>query len=217
MWTVKKLRLLASRCNTAAEMTKISKSAVNAVYRLGLADELFDHMQDGRENNKGKARLTEEMITFRLQERAIQVVGTYNGLTEPLPCLCLACGTEWSPRPTDLFQGCGCPSCANSGFQFDKPAYFYLYNIDDTYLGFGITGKPKRRHKTHAYNLTQQDKSFTLLDQQLFTLGRDAFLFESLVKKTFTRMDSGVEGFRKESISINNLETVKLMLTESLI
>ncbi len=30
----------------------------------------------------------------------------------PTPAHCLACGHEWSPRPSDVQQGCGCPRCA---------------------------------------------------------------------------------------------------------
>lgn len=41
----------------------------------------------------------------------IHILGTYRGAKTPVMCECLQCGDKWSPQPTNLLNGCGCPRC----------------------------------------------------------------------------------------------------------
>ena len=44
----------------------------------------------------------------------VKVLGKYIKAISPIKCECLLCGNIWSPRPTTLLNGIGCPSCNHS-------------------------------------------------------------------------------------------------------
>ena len=43
---------------------------------------------------------------------SIEVLGTYSSYHSPIECRCHRCGYTWSPRPSKLLAGRGCPRCS---------------------------------------------------------------------------------------------------------
>lgn len=44
----------------------------------------------------------------------VKVIGSYKNVDTPIECECLICGYKWSPRPSVLLRGSGCPRCAGN-------------------------------------------------------------------------------------------------------
>ena len=60
-------------------------------------------------------RTTEEFITeLQIINPSIQVIGEYEGSSKPIQCKCSVCCYQWSPLPSNLLTGVGCPKCAKS-------------------------------------------------------------------------------------------------------
>ncbi len=117
---------------------------------------------------------------------------------------------DFLQTPNDHLCGYGCAKCSTGGFRSDKPAEVYLYAIDNTYLGFGITGEPKARHRDHRRNLAGRE--FKLLSTHEFNNGVDAENIEKeLYKLPFLGLD--VVGFRRECVSLDLLDEVKTILS----
>jgi hypothetical protein len=67
------------------------------------------------------------------------------------------CGHEWSPRPTHLSDGHGCPACATYGYDPSKPGYLYLMERPGEQQ-IGITNVPDDRlgrHRRDGWSLVE--------------------------------------------------------------
>lgn len=65
----------------------------------------------------GSIPFTQERFLKELKKRSpyyssIKILGKYTGMLNPIECKCVICGREWSPIPSSLLQGSGCPDCA---------------------------------------------------------------------------------------------------------
>lgn len=61
----------------------------------------------------------------------IDVIGTYVNANTPILCRCKICGREWSPLPSNILSGHGCPQCCLSFGE--KAVSLYFKNNDIWY------------------------------------------------------------------------------------
>ncbi len=173
--------------------------------------------KNGKRNIKKEAKIFKKRMIKRKPN--IEIISKYKGLKYKIKYKCKSCSHEWSSLAKSMLYNkeTGCPACNIGGFQPDREAELYLYNINDTYLGFGITGVPKRRHYEHSVNLNDSDYDFKHTHSFTFKNGQTAHDVESKIKDKFVRMDSGVDGFRYESVSIDYLDAVLLLIEREMI
>lgn len=82
-----------------------------------------------------------------------------------------------------LNQGHRCKMCSVTGFNPNKPAYFYVQCLSDRFLKFGITNRtPEKRMAAQAGKSVYSHK---LIYQKRFDKGIDAIALETMIKKTF--------------------------------
>ena len=127
---------------------------------------------------------------------------------------CIICrehGPFWQIH-SDHLQAKGCRDCGKYGFQPQLPAQLYLYNIEDRWLGFGITGDAKTRHARHRRTLRNVEHE--LIHTFEFEEGANAHEIETLLKQKFVMVDIGYDGFRTEATSISYLDSVLNIIEE---
>lgn len=63
----------------------------------------------------------------------IEILGEYRNNKTPIPFKCKVCNHEWSPLPTNLLKGCGCPKCGNatSGAKQRKTTNQFIKELAD--------------------------------------------------------------------------------------
>ncbi len=84
----------------------------------------------------------------------------------------------------------------------DTKKTFYMYHIKlgKGILGYGITSNPKRRHKEHIQNFTDNG----ILAEKIFQIRDDIQFIEELelkIKQMFPQVDIGIDGFKNEATS----------------
>jgi hypothetical protein len=115
--------------------------------------------------------------------------------------------------PSDHLGGKGCPSCAKTGFQPDRPAVLYVFNITSPlvqFTGFGITKNYKQRLQQHTCTLTKHSASIDKMFSTHFDTGAQAAKVETLLQQTFPLCleASNIEGFKTESTTATFSEVV---------
>ena len=156
-----------------------------------------------RNTNIGMARntLPEEELTRRFKEFPV-VVEEYCGRVSGRSLVtCKTCGYSWRTSVKCLTSGRGCPSCAKAGYNVSLVGHFYVIRIatiTETYLGFGITNRLKRR-------LAEHQKSFRdhgAIGELIFTHdghGHDIQAIERTAIEQFEIANTGIPGFIKEA------------------
>jgi len=182
----------------------------------------FEQTPNGHTNKKGGCRKcanVHQPTTDEWVEKAKEVHGdkydyskvVYKRGRSKVIIICPEHGPFWQ-IPNNHLHGKGCPKCGKYGFQPQLPAQLYLYNIEDRWLGFGITGDAKTRHTTHSCTL--KDVEHELIHTFEFEEGANALEIETLLKQKFVTVDTGYDGFRTEAISINYLPAVLNIIEE---
>lgn len=91
---------------------------------------------------------------------------------------------DFNQVPAEHLQGKGCPSCAENGFQPNKPAYLYYLKIttEDGKILYkiGITN----RTVNERFNLTDLSK-VEIVKQKLYDNGQDALDWETKLKRMY--------------------------------
>jgi predicted nucleic acid-binding Zn-ribbon protein len=86
---------------------------------------------------------------------------------------CTNCGNVWKVRPRAVvYDNSGCPSCAKTGFDLNKPAILYYVKIqylNEIYYKIGVTNRTVRKRLNR-----DGDKLITILLEEKFELGKDA-------------------------------------------
>lgn len=111
----------------------------------------------------------------------------YNGAFEKVTIVCPEHG-DFEQAATDHLSGRGCSSCANSGFQRDKPAILYYLRIEDmtrTVYKIGITNRtvedrfrPNDLSKISVLNVTHFDNGVDCYEAEQKILKQfDAFKY----------------------------------------
>jgi hypothetical protein len=131
----------------------------------------------------GKAISEDDAIAY-LESRGFEPLESYPGSQIPWRMKHLSCGQSVSPRLNSLkyavTDGEGCAKCADSTFNFSKPAELYLI----THQNFGshkigIAGATKKRvdqHKRHGW---------TLVQKKTFETGQEAYFVEQEILSWF--------------------------------
>lgn len=96
-----------------------------------------------------------------------------------------------------------------------KKAYLYLYNIDDKYLGYGITIDIRERNKTHQTTFARHRKKGTLIYVFEGT-GQEVEQVEYSMKQKLTLTNLRIDGFRAEATNLNSLDKVLTKFTKNL-
>lgn len=125
---------------------------------------VFTNNDAGCPNCAGVARVTEAEFRRRLRRQhrgRIKLIGPYRGYGNKTQFMCEnhRCGHTWSIQPVRLTSSkpTGCPACAESGFDINKPAWLYLMGKPDEQQ-FGITNDLGGRLQKH------EREGFLLLD-----------------------------------------------------
>ena len=132
----------------------------------------------------------------------------YQGNKRKVQILCPIHGYFWQ-TPDHHLNGSGCPSCTKNGFNAEKPAELYIYQICNSsgeYAGFGITGSPKSRHLRHSKSFKLSGSRGTLTHTFEFNKGADALCLENTIKDQLNCVDSGVIGFKTEAIKYTDID-----------
>ena len=74
--------------------------------------------------------------------------GDYRGAHTKCVCQCVKCHSEWTPTVDNLINGGkGCPSCADYGYDPNKPATLYALRSEcGRMVKIGISNNHKQRH-----------------------------------------------------------------------
>lgn len=150
--------------------------------------------------------LTKNIVNDRLKFRGIELIEEYvNAQTRVL----FRCSSdhEWRAEPGAIMYGNGCPMCACSGFNPNKPAHAYVLNFGD-YIKYGISNNLKVRLKSHRRN----NGIFTLVLSHLFESGIDALNWENNIKNKF-----GGNYVTKRQCPDGYTETLSLSLLKEII
>ncbi|ELS8110641.1 hypothetical protein QPC82_003933 [Escherichia coli] len=141
----------------------------------------------------GNAKLTTESATRIVMDFAIErglgevIIGFDGGYkkynTRNLRVLCPVHG-EWLVSYDNYMRGRGCASCADHGFQFNKPGYVYIQKITGVVSAgkIGITNKtPEERMAKHK-RLSKLNHEIVF--SHYFEDGNKVWEIERLVKST---------------------------------
>ena len=177
-----------------------------------------------------KTSITNCIVTT-MPELAKEWHPTKNGIKRPFDYtrnsnkrawwLCKKCNYEWNSIIGNRSKGRGCQQCAETGFNPDKPAYFYAMEISGSsgvwwYKG-GISSNPEHRRYQIDYSLRKNGMSLEvkLLQTIRFERGADAkelesklLHIESIRTKTIEKFDGNSELFNVNPIQYANENTL---------
>lgn len=142
-------------------------------------------------NDRGsfnKTSLTAKIEKLRSIHPEYTVVDSINGLVmEIWEFYCNSCEMTFSAR-YDNIVGSGirkpqkpCKCGYRGGFNYKEKGYFYILQIEDSYLKFGITNETERRWK----QLEKEYKNCGLLMCLHFEPGREVEVIEKIIKLVF--------------------------------
>ena len=98
-----------------------------------------------------KRKTHEQFISeMRNINPSIMVIGEYKNGNTPIECECLKCGYRWSPRPSNLLSGTGCPKCASkaNGVSRRKTQEQFEAEVHSHNPHIRITGQYRGAHKS---------------------------------------------------------------------
>lgn len=124
----------------------------------------------------------------------------YTNLNKKIIVTCPIHG-DFSQNANSHIRGCGCPSCGESGFNPDVPAFIYVLSIEGpvgSFTGYGITGSMERRLREHKQKL----KAFGYEISEVYSAPIEGSLARSLENKILNNFESTpqeVVGFKREA------------------
>ena len=137
------------------------------------------------------------------------------GSTKKLSWVC-SLGHKWIATPNNRASGNNCPSCANHGYDPNRPGYFYLIeHLDLELFQIGITNSPKNRIRDHERrgwvvielrgpmdgHLTRQ-----LEISSLFALKSRGAIFGS--KSSLEKFSGYSEAWTKPSLKVTSIKQI---------
>lgn len=132
----------------------------------------------------------------------IEIIGRFEGVDKKTDVSCTVCSHKWLTTLSDIKRGRGCPKCAKTGFDRDKPAHFYVVSFSDV-VGFGISNYVKERLWKHKTTISRRGWSMTVL-QVYSGSGADIEDMEIYLKNKLPIYNAGVKGFKTESVEEYN-------------
>lgn len=140
----------------------------------------------------------------------------YAGIHEYVTIVCPKHG-PFEQVANSHMRGCGCPSCAEHGFDPDQPATVYVLAIisdGSAFAGYGITRDLDTRLRAHRKKLSEAGWTIARLHFAEFAYGRDALEVETLIKQTFNLNAQDIDGFRTEATHPCNYESIIRLVDE---
>ena len=166
---------------------------------------VFTNNDAGCPNCAGVARVTEEEFKRRLlnvSNGSIRLDDKYHGYGNKTWFRCLRndCGFRWEIQPVRLTSSSptGCPACTPTGFNPEKPAWFYLMHKSGEQQ-VGITNHPIQRISKHRRD------GWSLLDIRGPGNGSNVMHYEKCIK-IWLRNEIGLIKGKLENWSTINLE-----------
>lgn len=171
-----------------------------------------------------KRRPKQDFLDF-IKIKGFRLLGDYVDTNIKAELECTKCSCKWSPPPTKVFGGTGCPDCARDKTAFqtyhNKPTYLYYIkiihnNIIQYKVGVSLSYKNhknvldsvKRRYSVEYKN---KDISIEILNSEFHEDGYNAYLNEQIIVRGFSNfrinkndqiLDSGyTETFTKDVIT----------------
>jgi len=136
-------------------------------------------------DGRNSMAVTHPELASEYQGDATKIIAT----TETkLPWKCGTCDNEWQAQGYNRVYGTGCPSCAESGFKPNEPAYCYLlkYVFTDETIRYkqGISNNVKIRVSKLRFEVNKvfPETKVALIDQMYFEVGQDALDLENHFK-----------------------------------
>ena len=135
----------------------------------------------GIERRTEKRRHSHEQVNRRLLKLGYQLLEPYKNAMEKRNIRHIECGYVWGVRPNSLVQGQGCPKCAKSGFNPEKPAIVYYLRVsrdgEPPLYKIGITNRTVRQRYYY------ETRGITVLRTWEYLLGSLALDHEHRVLK----------------------------------
>lgn len=131
---------------------------------------------------------------------------------------CSSCtGETFVSDRSNLVAGkipCNCGT--GGGYDINKTGYFYILEVmalGQIFLKFGISNFPKRRFVSHTRVL--EKIGGIILDARIFSGdGAKVLSIESNLKRTLSIENKFIDGFKRESCSLENLELIETAVSE---
>lgn len=122
-------------------------------------------------------KTAEEYVKDLINKGIVYIpIEEYINAKTPIMHKCLK-GHIWKSTPNKILQGRGCPSCAEYGFNKDKPAILYYIKITsyhkEVYYKIGVTNR-----SIEERFIRDKDKNIEVLLEKKFSIGIDAWLEE---------------------------------------
>ena len=132
----------------------------------------------------GRFKKTTESYGLELKEKGIKYIPVeeYVNIMTKINHKCYVCKHIWPVKPHDILNNSGCPMCAKSGFNNNKPAILYYVRIWDdkhTYYKIGIT------NKTIKERLKNTKKKYKVLMQKEYETGFEAKAAERMILEEY--------------------------------
>jgi hypothetical protein len=112
-------------------------------------------------------------------------------------------GHEFNMKPNSFKNGTRCPHCASNSFQSTRPAYIYVFDLENDgnkVIGFGISNVPKTRFKQHKTTFNKTNTKNMLLGVFYFENGYDVQKIELDLKQGQYSTTFPIKGFKKECL-----------------
>lgn len=135
--------------------------------------------------------------------------GNYKGSYTRLNLRCKVHDIKWNLATiATLLEGCGCPKCANTGYQQNREiSYVYAVKAGDVFAGYGITYDPVKRLKSHERNLKRVGIN-SIETVSFKTTGEYALKIENEIKANFKQNRQSIKGFKTEATYVENYESL---------
>ena len=125
---------------------------------------------------------------------------SYAGISQHTIITCPAHGDFKQIAANHCWRKCGCPKCAEYGFNPALPATLYVL-VTPRFIGYGVSKTPVQRIRRHAGLLTQHGISILATHTYDFASGADALDLENAVKrKTKAHAIVDIAGFKTEAL-----------------
>jgi hypothetical protein len=129
---------------------------------------------------------TDSQYKIELKSRNIASLEPYIAANSPILHKCLDCNIEWRTKPSHIVNdNTGCPSCAKSGFDPEKPAILYFVSLvheEIEYYKLGITNRTVKKRLSRDWNNFQFNLEWTMS----FTKGKYAKEAEKIILDTYS-------------------------------
>lgn len=155
-----------------------------------------------------ETKLTIEQVNDKLLHsgRNITQIGKYVSARTKSEFRCDE-GHTWHATPDSVLRGSGCPSCANHGFNPQKPGWEYVLDFGH-FIKFGITNNLDGRLAAHKKNGT-----YLVVHTQYHEIGQSALDWENDIKRThggrFVTKDECPDGWT-ETLCISKIGLLKI-------